>query len=372
MKTDEKVEMELTKSKRRAIIHLAHVNKQKTRHLCILFAHCMAFPGRIPEALYTILKEETVVKKILALVLALVLCLGMIPMASAETIKVGILTSAITHGWVGGVAYHAEQYAKELAAAGKIEYKMIPCATVEDMASQIDEVMLWGAKAIVVAPQWPGLEVAVQNAIDAGVTVVAFDVDIDAQGVYKVTGDNESMGVAGAKFIADKIGTEGLVVALPVPSSGSVSELRMKGFMETIKEIAPNLQIVEYASAFTREDGLKDMADILTANAKIDAVYSLDDETSIGALQAIADAGRTDIKAITGGGGCQEYFGMIKENTEIAASSALYSPLMIKDCLDVAIAVVNGETVDAVKVVPSQIVSAENVDEYLDPANTIY
>ena len=35
-------------------------------------------------------------------------------------------------------------------------------------------------------------------------------------------------------------------------------------------------------------------------------------------------------------------------------------------------AVVNGETVDAVKVIPSQIVSAENVDEYIDPANTVY
>ena len=184
---------------------------------------------------------------------------------------------------------------------------------------------------------------------------------------------NTQYGVTeGMKTGVDKIGTEGVVVALPVPSSGSVSELRMKGFKETMAEIAPNVQILEYATAFTREDGLKDMADILTANAKIDAVYSLDDETSIGALQAIADAGRTDIKAITGGGGCQEYFGIIKANPETGACSALYSPLMIKDCLDVAIAVVGGETVDAVKVIPSQIVSAENVDEYIDPANTVY
>ena len=214
---------------------------------------------------------------------------------------------------------------------------------------------------------------AAQGAIDSGVTVVAFDMDIPAEGIYKVTGDNESMGVAGAKYIVDKIGTEGLVVTMPVPTSGSVSELRMKGFTETMAEIAPNVQIIEYATAFTREDGLKDMADILTANAKIDAVFSLDDETSIGALQAIDDAGRTDIKAITGGGGCQEYFGIIKEKADqIGACSALYSPLMIKDCMDVAIAVVGGETVDAVKVIPSQIVSAENVDEYLDPANTVY
>ena len=311
-------------------------------------------------------------KKYLAIVLALVLCLSMFSVAQAEPVKVGVLVPAVTHGWVGGITYNAQQYCEELAAAGAIVYKLLTSSNAEEMTAQIDEVTLWGAQAIVIAPQWTGMEVAAQAAIDAGITVVAFDMDIPAEGIYKVTGDNESMGVAGAKYIVENIGTEGIVVALPVPTSGSVSELRMKGFTETMAEIAPNVQILEYATAFTREDGLKDMADILTANAKIDAVFSLDDETSIGALQAIADAGRTDIKAITGGGGCQEYFGIIKANPESGACSALYSPLMIKDCLDVAIAVVGGETVEAVKVIPSQIVSAANVDEYIDPANTIY
>ena len=313
-------------------------------------------------------------KKILAIVVALVLCLGMVSLAQAEAVKIGVLVPAVTHGWVGGITYNAEQYCKELEAAGKIEYKLLTSSNAEEMTAQIDEVLLWGAQAIVIAPQWTGMEVAAQGAIDSGVTVVAFDMDIPADGIYKVTGDNESMGVAGAKYIVDKIGTEGLVVTMPVPTSGSVSELRMKGFTETMKEIAPNVVIKDYANAaFSREEGLAVMADILTANPEIDAVFSLDDETSIGALQAMADAGRTDIKAITGGGGCQEYFGIIKEKAgEIGACSALYSPLMIKDCLDVALAVVGGETVDAVKVIPSQIVDASNVDEYLDPANTVY
>ncbi len=314
-------------------------------------------------------------KKVLALILALALCMGLVTMATAEAapIKLGVLVPAVTHGWVGGITYNAEQYCKELQDAGKIEYKLLTSSNAEEMTAQFDEVILWGAQAIVVAPQWTGMEVAAQNAIDQGITVVAFDMDIPAEGIYKVTGDNESMGVAGAKYIVDKIGATGTVVALPVPTSGSVSELRMKGFTETMKEIAPEMEIIEYATAFTREDGLKDMADILTANAKIDAVFSLDDETSIGALQAIADAGRTDIKVITGGGGCQEYFNIIKEKaSEINACSALYSPLMIKDCMDVAVAVVGGETVDAVKVIPSQIVDAANADEYIDPSNTIY
>jgi ribose transport system substrate-binding protein len=216
------------------------------------------------------------------------------------------------------------------------------------------------------------MEIPVQNAIDQGKIVVAFDMDIDAEGILKVTGDNESMGVAGAKFIVDKVGPTATVVALPVPTSGSVSELRMAGFNKTIAEIAPELHVIEYATKFTREDGLKDFADILAANPQIDAVYSLDDETSIGVLQAIADAGRTDIKAITGGGGCQEYFQLIAENKDIAVSSSLYSPLMIRDCFDVALAKLAGEEVQAVTVIPSQIVDASNVEEYLDPSNTIY
>lgn len=311
-------------------------------------------------------------KKILAVVLALVLCMALCAVGSAaDKYKVGILAPAVTHGWVAGVAYNAEQEC--LALADEVDYKLYTSNNAEEMTTQLDDLMTWGAQAIVAFPQWEGMEVPIQNAIDSGITVVNFDIVIDADGVYRVTGDNEGMGVESAKYIVEKIGTTGTVVALPVPTSGSVSELRMKGFTDTIKEIAPEMNVIEYATAFTREDGLKDFTDILAANKQIDAVYSLDDETSIGVLQAIEDAGRTDIKVITGGGGCQEYFNIIKERAdEIHACSALYSPLMIKDCLDVALSVLGGETVDAVKVIPSQIVDATNVDEYIDPSNTIY
>ncbi len=240
------------------------------------------------------------------------------------------------------------------------------------MTTQLDDLKTWGAQAIVAFPQWEGMEVPIQAAIDEGIYVVNFDIAINAKGVYMVTGDNEGMGIEGAKYIVDKIGTEGTVVALSVPTSGSVSELRMKGFTETMAEIAPNVKIIEYATAFTREDGLKDMADILTANPQIDAVFSLDDETSIGALQAIEDAGRTDIKVITGGGGCQEYFNIIAANESINVCSALYSPLMVKDAVDEAVALLKGETVDPVKVIPTTIVDRSNVADYLDPENTVY
>ena len=48
-------------------------------------------------------------KKILALVLALALCLvAASAFAEAAPVKVGILVPVMTHGWVSGITYQAE------------------------------------------------------------------------------------------------------------------------------------------------------------------------------------------------------------------------------------------------------------------------
>lgn len=289
--------------------------------------------------------------------------------ASATPYKIGILAPAVTHGWVAAVAYNAEQRCKDLS--GQVEYKLYTSSNAEEMTSQLDDLLTWGAQAIVAFPQWKGMEVPIQKAIDKGVKVVNFDIEINAKGVYRVAGDNKDMGVQGAKYIVDKIGKTGTIVMLEVPTSGSVSELRKAGFVDTMKEIAPDMKIISYATKFTREDGLKDFADILTKNPKIDAVYSMDDETSIGVLQAIKEANRTDIKVVTGGGGMQEYFKMMPENQNIWIESALYSPAMVRDAVDMAVSVLKGEKVDPVKIIPTTIVDRANYTKFLD-ANSPY
>ncbi len=283
--------------------------------------------------------------------------------------KIGILAPAVTHGWVAAVAYNAEARCKELGS--QVEYKLYTSTNAEEMTGQLDDLLTWGAQAIVAFPQWEGMEVPIQKAIDKGVKVVNFDIEINAKGVYRVAGDNKDMGVQGAKYIVDKIGKTGTIVMLEVPTSGSVSELRKAGFEETLKQIAPDMQVISYATKFTREDGLKDMADILTKNPKIDAVYSMDDETSIGVLQAIKEANRTDIKVVTGGGGMQEYFKMMPDNQNIWIESALYSPAMVRDAVDMAVSLLKGEKVDPVKIIPTTIVDRSNYQKFIDP-NTPY
>ena len=315
-------------------------------------------------------------KKFFSCICALMLCAGLVSCKKQELKatdppmkhKIGILAPAVTHGWVAAVAYFAEQRCKQLK---DIDYKILTSQSAEQMTQQLDDLEAWGAEAIVTFPQWQGMEAPFAAAIKRGIKVVSFDIEVKADGIYLVSGDNESMGVASAKYIVEKVGKDATVAVLTVPTSGSVSELRLKGFIDTQKQIAPNLKLIERATKFTREDGLKDFADILTANKHIDAVFSMDDETSIGVLQAIKEAGRKDIKVVTGGGGCQEYFKMMPQNQEIWIQSALYAPSMIIDAVNAAYDLVNGMEAPKKKIIPTRIVDRTNYEKELD-ANSPY
>lgn len=320
------------------------------------------------------IEGERRVKRSILVVLALALVFSSfayaIPVAAqTKQYKIGILAPAVTHGWVAAVAYNAEARAKELGS--EVAYRIQTSGNAEEMTAQLDDLMTWGAEAIVTFPQWEGMEVPMQRALDAGIHVVNFDIEIALDGVYRVAGDNEDMGIQGAHYIVEKVGKNATVVILEVPTAGSVSALRKKGFLDTVAEIAPELKILTYATQFTREAGLRDMADILIKNPKIDAIYSMDDETSVGVLQAIREAGRTDIKVITGGGGMQEYFQMMPENTDIWIQSATYSPAMVRDAVDVALQLLKGEAVEKIKIIPTTIVDRDNYTNFLD-ANSPY
>ena len=291
---------------------------------------------------------------------------------AAPVIKVGIAAPDVTHGWVAGVAYYAEKYCQD----NGLEYKVHTSADAAEMQAGLQDLVAWGATVIVSFPQWAGMETAMQEIIDQGIPVVNFDVDVACEGIYKVTGDNYDMGYQSAKYIVEKAGEAAYIAVLDVPSSGSVCELRKQGFYDYLKEInydTSNIQEFQLES-FSRDDGLKNAADILEKMPQIDAFYSMDDETSIGTIQAMNDAGRTEIKAITGGGGCQEYFKIIAsdEGKAIGAASALYSPAMIQDAIKVAIKLMNGEEAEPVIVIPTTIVSADNVADFLDPSNNVY
>lgn len=287
-------------------------------------------------------------------------------------IKIGLAAPSVTHGWVAGVSYYAEKYCKE----NGVEYELTTSESPAAMGESLDELSEKGVQAVVVWPQWIGTEKAVKKLVEKNIPVVSFDFDINCDGIYKITGNNYDMGYQCAKYITKRVGKDASVAVFDVPSAGSVSALRKKGFYDYLKEKNCSTEsIFEITEeGFSRDSGYKDMKIVLENHKKIDAVFSMDDEVSIGIVKAIAESGRTDIKAVTGGGGMQEYFNMIGDSqyADLGLASALYSPSMIEDAIKTAIDLCSGKKSNKVVVIPTKMVDSDNVKEYIDAENTVY
>lgn len=307
----------------------------------------------------------------LVLVLALALALGITP-AMAQTVgPIAILIPSADHGWLAGAAYYAQQKVQEMGLAEGDGYKLLTSANVNEQANQIDEILGLGASAVVLLPHNDEVTVAAKKITDAGIPLVVFDRKVPSYDAY-VAGNNKGMGIATAEYLGEKLGGEGTIAVMNTPSVGSVSTERVAGFKEVMAAKYPNIKLVDVTSdGFTQEDGLKMATDMLVANERLDAVFSIDDEPSLGILQAIRDAGRTDVKYLTGGGGAQAYLDKINTVADITLLTATYSPAMIGDAIQVAADIVAGKTPQKDTIIEPTIVTKDNVANFID-ANSPY
>lgn len=282
--------------------------------------------------------------------------------ADSETLAVVI--PAAEHGWLAGVAYYAEQKADDL---GLDNVQIVTSSNVNDQTSQLDELISQKVGAIVLQPHTDEVSVAARNVVDADIPLVVFDRAVDADYDAYVAGSNPDIGTLSAEYLGDGLSGEGTIAVLNVPSSGSVSTDRVDAFKESMEADYPDIELVEMtAENFTQEAGLKAATDMLTANDEVDAIFSIDDESSLGILQAIKETGRSDIKFLSGAGGSQSYYKQIQSNEDIECFTATYSPSMIGDAMEVALKIMDGETVEKEEIVAPTIVTKDNVSDFLD------
>lgn len=281
----------------------------------------------------------------------------------AEKEVVGISILAADHGWLAALSYNAENKVKELG----IDYKILTSSNVSEQAGHIDDLIAMDCSVIVLEPHTDEVSTYAKKITDAGIKLVLFDRIVDVDYDSYVTGNNPKVGTTVAEYLGDKLEGKGTIAVHNVPSAGSVSTERVDNFKKVMAEKYPDIELIEFQTAnFTQEDGLKSGADLLVANEKIDAIFSIDDESSLGFLQAIKDAGRTDIKYMSGCGGSQTYIEKIKSEDTINLFSATYSPKMINDAIEVAVEIKDGKKVDKDYFIDPQIINHDNATDFVD------
>lgn len=236
-------------------------------------------------------RERSFMKKnLVKIILIILLSVTIIPSCKINLIgqtkyKVGILIPEVSNGKISKMAYSAAKRCEELS--NQIDYKIYTASNKEMMKEQLADLLLWDVDLIVIFPNWIEMKIPIQKAIDEGVVVVNFDISIDIDGCYKVTVDNKDIGVQEVHYIINKVGDNSTILILENPTSKTVTKLRKQWFLETINNIAPKTMILTYETTYTKEGRLKDMTDLLQSNKHIDAIYSMDNETSKRLLQEL-------------------------------------------------------------------------------------
>jgi ribose transport system substrate-binding protein len=292
---------------------------------------------------------------------------------------IGISLPAADHGWMGALVQNAKAEAEKHS---NIEYILYTAKDPAKQTSDIEDLITKQVDAIVMLPmESAAMTPAAEKIAKAGIPLVVVDraVNTEAYKTY-VGGDNYGVGFGDAEYLVKELierngEAKGKVIEISgVPST--VTDLRSKGFRDYIKDY-PGIEIIaSQPGDFTREKALKATENILQANKQIDAVYSQDDDMTIGIVQAIKDAKREDEMFIVSSGGMKEIYQMMKEKQKPEVIVSLtYSPTMGGTGVYLATKILEGGGLEGFweKGVPHHIileatpVTPENVDQFFNP-----
>src|SRR5690625_1255831 len=139
--------------------------------------------------------------------------------AQERDVTIAVSIPAATHGWTGGVVYHAEQAEKEIEAAfPNIDIVLSTASSATAQVSSLEDLSATrDLDALVILPfTSEELTGPVEQVKSNGTFITVVDrglTDPSVQDLY-VAGDNIAVGANTARWLADQLGGEGPNVGL--------------------------------------------------------------------------------------------------------------------------------------------------------------
>ncbi len=186
--------------------------------------------------------------------------------------------------------------------AAKNNYELIITAGEFDLGKQIAQIEDFVARkvdAIIVCPvDSKGIGSGIKSANTAKIPV--FTADIAAQEgdvVCHIASDNVAGGRLAGEYLAKALSRKGNVAVIDQPALTSVLD-RVQGFKEAIAKY-PNMKVVaDVNGQGVRDKALQAAADVLQANPTLDGIFGINDDSALGALDAVQQFKRSGIVII--------------------------------------------------------------------------
>lgn len=204
---------------------------------------------------------------------------------------------------------------------------------------------------------------AIKKARDAGIVVVA--VDVDAKGVNAtVQTDNVEAGKLACQYLVDKLGGKGNVIIQNGPQVTAVTD-RVKGCKAALAS-APQIKVLsdDQDAKGSREGGLNAMQGYLTRFPKIDGLFAINDPQAIGSDLAAKQLKRSGI-IITSVDGAPDIENALKTDTQIQASASQDPWAMAQTAVDVGNDILNDKApAEAVTLLTPKLITRDNIGTY--------
>lgn len=246
-------------------------------------------------------------------------------------------------------------------------------------ASQIDDMIAAGIDALIYIPyDSAGARTVLQTCKDAGVKVINID-NVITEDDYDlvdaiIASDNTQLGYLSGQWVAENHpdGANILIVHLQTAESCIIN---VDGFWQGIKDNTENpdafveVQVVEGGGS--TETSFQVVSDALQAHDNIDVIYAINDTSALGAVQAVAEAGKTGSIDILGKDGAPIGKHAISDGTMVQ-SSAQRPTYMGYTGVQYAVELLNGGEVEFNTSIESYSITADNISEYdLDAWDTL-
>jgi ribose transport system substrate-binding protein len=211
---------------------------------------------------------------------------------------------------------------------------------------------------------------AIGKANEARIPVVIVDTRLDAKAaadaavrtVSFVGSDNYRGGQLIGEFLVKASGGTSKVAILEGIPGHDTGDQRVKGFRDAVKA-APGVQVVASQTAnWERDQGFTVFQNMLQANPAIDTVFACNDMMALGAIEAIAAAGKTGRIRVLGFDAVDDARKAIAAGT-MAATVAQFPDEMGRVAVEAAVKAIKGEPIDAETSVRIGLVTRETGSE---------
>jgi len=235
---------------------------------------------------------------------------------------------------------------------------------IEDQIRIIESQISAKVDALAVAPsQADQVQPTLEKAVAAGIPVILIDTDIPGftNKTAFVGTDNKLGGQLGGEFIVKALQSGDEVAIIRGAAGDPVHNLREDGAKEAME--AAGLTVVDVQPANSdRAMGQTVAENLLTANPNLKGIFATNDEMALGALNAAQAAGRTLV--IVGFDATNDALMSIKEGG-LAGSIAQFPTKIGELGTLTAAKVARGEAVEAFVNTGVEVVSKDNVDQFM-------